>query len=304
MSEGGGLRREIPYPSTTLRGGCPPPNVIVVRNYVTLHPKVGAAAPLPRLKEEVDDGCCLVEVELMSNSIRLCLFLLLYAGLATPASGQALTSPDLRNVRDRLSTLAFDPRTFFPDEILHDLSMIRITYTGDDYAWPVYSIAIAEGCIDDEAPSPACAPHLTARMVRAPAPSNMTRPRQRGLYLVEQLAERNARSRSQIRQNLRALGVEWMQADLTTCPGIREVLARSARLDWVPAEIRNPQPPGDSISLVFHADIVEVAFNGNARQSIYAGYNAEGSPGAWAIELAQALEPCWRPAAVPPPWTR
>lgn len=184
-----------------------------------------------------------------------------------------------------------------------DPSIIRIAYTGDDYAWPVYSIAISEGCFEGETSSRECGSRLTARMVRSPAPPDMTRTRQRGSHLVRGLVERRATSRSSIRSNLRALGIEWLEADLRACPGVSSLLARSARLLWVPEEVSNPGPR-DEIRLVLHADIVQVVFEQYARRATYDGYMSEGSPAAWAVELAEALEPCWRPARVTPPWGR
>lgn len=181
--------------------------------------------------------------------------------------------------------------------------MIRIVYTGDDWAWPVYSIAIAEGCLEAETFSPACTSRLTARMVRSPAPEDMQRPRERGLNLVKQLVDRRATSRSAIRASLGTLGAEWMEADLRACPGIGDVLERAAELDWVPRDIRNPGPE-EEIEIVIHADSVKVDFVRYNRRSTYDGYIANGSPAEWAVELEKVLEPCWKPAQIMAPWMR
>ena len=50
------------------------------------------------------------------------------------------------DVRAMVQQAAFDPTTYFPSRYIRDSSIVRIAYTGDDYGWPVYSIAIAEGC--------------------------------------------------------------------------------------------------------------------------------------------------------------
>ncbi len=230
--------------------------------------------------------------------------LLVLCCLAEVASAQARTHPKrFGDVREMVHALAFDPTKFFRNEHVGDPSMIRIAYTGDDYAWPVYSIAIAEGCLEEETPSNECRSRVTARMVRAPAPPKMTRPRQRGSHLVQQLVEREATSRSSIKSYLGSLGVEWMEADLAACPGIGSILARSAELAWVPDEISNPGPR-EEITLPLHADNVQIVFDQYARRSTYDGFISEGSPASWAVQLSVALEPCWRPARIEPPWHR
>ena len=94
-----------------------------------------------------------------------------------------------------------------------------------------------------------------------------------------------------------------MEADLNTCPGIRNRLARSAQLSWVPPEITDPRSR-EEIMLIAHADIVGVVFDQYAREATYRGYIADGSPGMWADDLATAIEPCWKPARLSPPWLR
>lgn len=213
----------------------------------------------------------------------------------------SLSSKTVEQVRETVSALAFDPTSFFRRGEMGDSSMLRIIYTGDDYGWPVFSIAVAEGCIDGEKRSDGCGLRLRARMVRAPAPPDMTRPRARGQHLLQLLAERRATSRSAISSNLRPLGVEWLEADLKTCPGIEEIMASSADLIWIPREISTASPQKE-ILLVLHADTVQVVFDQHQRRSTYEGYIAEGSPAAWAVDLATALEPCWKPAETAPPW--
>lgn len=237
----------------------------------------------------------------MSKLALAILWLAYLSCLAFPAQAEGISLKILERMRDRVSLLAFDPTSFFRGTFGEDASIIRIVYRGDDYGWPVYSVAIAEGCLAGEALSHACRSRLTARMVRSPAPPDLIRARQRGLHLVRQLVQRRANSRSAIKAQLKLLGVEWMEADLNACPGINTVLARSAGLDWVPAEISDPGPR-ESLLVVAHADTLEVVFDHHFSQSRYVGYAADGSPAAWAHDLAEALEACWKPAQVPPPW--
>ncbi|PVM91530.1 hypothetical protein [Caulobacter endophyticus] len=206
------------------------------------------------------------------------------------------------DVREAVGRIAFDPARFFPSPYVSDRSIVRITYTGDDYGWPVYAIAIAAGCVDGETVSKdQCAARLRARMVRAPAPEGMTRPRQRGVRLVSQLVERKATSPDQIRAALGQIGPEWVEADLQTCPGATEALKKSAEAAWVPDAVADPKPSAE-LSLVLHADIVKVEIQDQRRLTTYRGWLAEKSPAVWADGLATALDPCWRPASVPAPW--
>ena len=209
------------------------------------------------------------------------------------------------DVRAMVWQAAFDPTTYFPSPYIRDRSIVRIAYTGDDYGWPVYSIAIAEGCIDGETiPRDDCASRLRARMVRAPADPDSERLRVLGARLVARIEGTGASSPEEVRRALGEMNLEWVEADLRTCPGAITALARSAEADWVPDAITNPRPEDDMMGLVLHADIVRVEFSQYARLTSYSGWIAEGSPAAWAVGFASTLEPCWEPASEPPPWLR
>lgn len=239
--------------------------------------------------------------------IRLTLCSLAFCSVVPPASAQE-RDVSIFDIRAPVSAQAFDPTRFFPSRYITDRSSVRIVYTGDDYAWPVYAIAIAAGCEDDEVVSRnECNLRLTARMVRAPAPLDMDRPRQRGTHLLRQLAERGAATPPQIAAALAEVGTEWLEADVRACPGALSVLRRSAEASWMPTTIiylDQPPTPIDFLAgLTMHADTVRVEFQQHARRSSYSGDIAEGTPTGWAVELATALEPCWRPATAPPPWS-
>lgn len=206
-------------------------------------------------------------------------------------------------VRDIVRPLAFDPSTYFPNPHIRDRSIVRITYTGDDYGWPVHAIAVASGCVDQETERGGnCASRLRARMVRAPAPADLQRPRQRGLHLISRIIEGGAASRDEIVAAMDDVGLEWVEADLDQCPGARDSLRRSTEATWVPEAVAEPSPNGE-LSLIMHADIVRVDIQQYARLSSYQGWIAEDSPAAWAVAFADVLEPCWRPATAPAPWS-
>lgn len=227
---------------------------------------------------------------------------LLALGSGLPGLAQA-QGQQVAETREAVRQIAFDPSRYFPSLYVRDSSIIRISYTGDDYRWPVYSIAVSFGCIDGEkARDHDCGSRLRARMVRAPAAPGLARLRQRGAHLIEQVVRRGAVSPGQISAALDALGPEWLEADLQTCPNAVDVLEQSREAAWAPDEVAAPLSGSREVELVLHADIVRVELQQYARRTTYEGWLADGSPGAWAERLSAVLEPCWRPAAAPTPW--
>lgn len=201
-------------------------------------------------------------------------------------------------IRNQVAAIAFDPRRFFAGS-RGQFDKLTVTYTGDDRGWPVYSIAVREGCFSTPVRGQRCFARL-ARMVRAPAPPGTLRPRQRGSFLIQRLAERGAIS---ISAALDGAGLEWMESDLDQCPAADAVLRSAGQIEWVARQTYAPRP-GELPNIVLHADNVEVTFHSFARRATYSGYVAEGSPASWAVRFAEALEPCWRPATAPAPWRR
>jgi hypothetical protein len=241
----------------------------------------------------------------MRHLIRLLCTSLCLSAVAQSVQGQDAGAPSTIEVQQIVQRLAFDPGKFFPSQYIKDHAVVRIVYTGDDYAWPVYAVALAEGCVDGENNQrDQCASRVRARMVRAPEPPEASRPRQRGARLVARLMESGSVSLPQVQASLQQMGVEWVEADLRDCPGAMQALARSAEAIWVPDAIANPHPGDEMSGLVLHADIVQVEFQQYARLAHYRGWIAEGSPAEWAVEFVSALEPCWRPAMAPAPWLR
>lgn len=238
----------------------------------------------------------------MSHAVLLPIAALL-SGLFPSYGAQDPLTPARPDVRAIVQQVAFDPATYFPSPYIRDLSVVRITYTGDDYGWPVYSIAIAEGCVDGETiPQNNCASRLRARMGRAPGVIGATRLRQAGAQLVSQVRETGATSEEDVREALSGMGLEWLEADVRACPGALATLAKSAEAIWVPGAVANPTSGDEMSGLVLHADIVRVEFQQYARLTTYSGWLADRSPAAWAVEMASVLEPCWRPMPNDPPW--
>lgn len=180
--------------------------------------------------------------------------------------------------------------------------MISINYSGDDFGVPVYAIAIVKGCPTDRPWRPDCLKTRTARMVRAPAPPDITRPRQRGYLLLERIAKEGASTRVDLSARLDRAKLEWMEADIGQCPAAGDVLGQSGQLTWVPSQFytTDPATPPD---IVLHADTVEIRFSSSLKSTSYKGI-IEGQPAEWGVALAALLEPCWRAATVPVPWRR
>jgi hypothetical protein len=220
--------------------------------------------------------------------------------LAVPvhAQGSAGSNVPIELMKERVAALAFDPWGFF--EWPHG-NLVNIRYRGDDWGWPVYSIAIQNGCEDEQAPHPACRDRRIARMVRAPVgPRGAERPRWRGADLVSRIFATGAATDDAIRAQLDDAGIEWLEADLQSCPGAMVLLGRAEAVQWAP---RKP-PKRDEIVVTLHADTIEVGFDAFDGRVSWSGPPYDGTPSRWAIDFAAQIEPCWRPAKAPTPWRR
>lgn len=227
--------------------------------------------------------------------------MLLLSGSA--AASQAGAIDRLIQTRERIRSLAFDPKTFFANQS-NQPPAVTISYSGDDLSWPVYAIAVEVGCIQDEPARRGCS-GPTARIVRASAAEEGARIRQRGSRLALRVYERGAFTDERIKAELEREGIEWLQADLKSCPTAAIVMARAAAIQWTPRSIVDQAlgKPGD-LSLMLHADTVQITFSRYLQTATYNGYIANASPAAWAVEFAESLEPCWRPATAKAPWRR
>jgi hypothetical protein len=178
--------------------------------------------------------------------------------------------------------------------------VIRIMFK-DHFHRPIWSIAIREGCNKDEPPSEVCRGRLTARMVRAPAPVPNATALDRSLGLARRLVQRGARTQAAIKAALPSLRPEWMEADLRSCPGISDRLARATSLVWLP---RRLDLPDEDQRIWLDGGDLQVTFDYYPTVSTFSGVPLDGSPLAWGMDLAKALEPCWKPAGAPPPWRK
>lgn len=200
----------------------------------------------------------------------------------------------------RTRAIAFDPATFFPDE---PKPWMSIAYSGDDYGYPVYSIAIRKGCTREDTGDArrSCGNRLVARMVRAPFPGTPDRPRNRGQRLFGALQAQNIPGDAALRTALARYGLEWMEANVGQCQPAMEMLGKSGEFRF----FASPPLPADetAIPIVLHADKITFDYRGGyLTESRYYGWVAPGSPAEWADSFAQSLEGCWIPSAATAPW--
>lgn len=232
------------------------------------------------------------------------MFSMIVMGLVLATGGEQETTETQRKAdwqrmvetRDLISKVAFDPALYFADEP-NGGEVVLISYSGDDYGWPVYSIAVHYGCMAGD-----CTLQRRARMVRAPITDPAARPRVWGMTLVSKVTAKEASTPEAVAGVLNTMGMEWVEADLMTCPGAMTAMADLGKVKWVRDDFVKPDPNG-SIEVVLHADRIRVEVPDYLRKASYDGFIAKGSPAAWAYALEKTLEPCWKPVGAPPPWT-
>lgn len=198
---------------------------------------------------------------------------------------------------------AFDPERFFDGNYV-DSPILTIRYLGDDYDYPVYAIALFKGCHDADAEGDrSCRDRLQARMVRAPYDGEPQRPRWRGTRLLEELRIRGISSHKELLQALDNGVVEWLEADLATCPAALQHARNTADLRWF-GEPLVPEA-SEGIAIVIHYDTVDVRFRPNYFTDVrYQGHVDDSLPSGWADAFAKSLETCWKPATAIRPWRR
>ena len=226
---------------------------------------------------------------------RACIAVALVLGSVSPSAAQnAAPSYDFR---ERTRALAFDPARFFPERSEPTMS---VRYLGDDYGFPVYTIAVRRGCIDAEKGEArrTCGERLVARMVRSPFEGEPPRPRVRGQRLFATIAQSKPQNDEALLRLFDNGGLEWLEADVGKCPTAMAHLATGRDLKFSPAMDQTGQPA----EIVLHADKVSFEIGNYLTRSRYDGWVKQGSPGGWANDFAASLEPCWRPSTALVPW--
>lgn len=224
----------------------------------------------------------------------VCITATLVFGLLAPLAAQdAVPSYDFR---ERTRVLAFDPARFFAD---HSALAMSVRYLGDDYAYPVYTVAVRKGCTNDDQGEARrkCGERLLARMVRSPFNGTPPRPRARGQRLFGAIAKAQPRDDKALLQLLDKAELEWLEADVRQCPTAMAHLATGQDLRFSPL-IGQSEPA----EIVLHADKVTFEVSDYLVSSRYEGWLKPASPGAWANDFAASLETCWKPSKAVVPW--
>ncbi len=226
-----------------------------------------------------------------------CAFSITIGGVPANADEQ----PEAYNYRERTRQLAFDPNRFFDKSDYRPLEM-SIIYSGDDYGYPVYSLAVRRGCTaqDTGEARKHCGRRMTARMVRAPYDGEPERPRFRGMKLFGYLSDKKVTNDTALVAALDAAQLEWREADVNAC---QPALDHLNNADQIPFFAVSPSPEYDDLAIVIHADKITFEYGGGyLTNSRYYGYRKRGSAGEWADQFAASLENCWKPTTAPAPW--
>lgn len=215
-------------------------------------------------------------------------------GLVTPLTAQ--DSVPNYDFRERIHVLAFNPDRFFPERF--GLAM-SARYLGDDYGYPVYTIAVRKGCTRDDQGEArlTCGERLIARMVRSPFQGTPPRPRARGQRLFGAIAQYEPQNDEALLKLLDNAEMEWLEADVRQCSAAMAHLATVRDLRF--SSIIDQMGPTE---IVLHADKVTFEISDFLVRSRYEGWLKPGSPGAWANDFATSQEACWKPSTAAVPW--
>lgn len=226
--------------------------------------------------------------------------------LIAPAKAQDAsdTEQEKFSIHATLLSEVFVPEKFFQEDMLTE-PLLTITYTGDDWNWPVYALALFKGChAGDAGDYSSCGDRYTVRMVRGPwdeSDGELERPRWRGSALLSNLKDRGVSDRDELFQALDEGAVEWLESDLEQCPAAMKFAETSPDLAWF-AQPLIPEPD-DEIRIVIHYDTVHVRYTPIYSQRMeYTGEVDQRLPSGWAVQFYDALEDCWSLTQAPPPW--
>jgi hypothetical protein len=197
---------------------------------------------------------------------------------------------------NKVFKLAFDPdRNFWGDPV----PFLTVVYRGDDWGVPVYSLSIAE-----------VSKRFVVRAVRSAGLGNDERPRQAGYRLYSKIDAANANSDAKLKALFDAGAVEWLEADLDSCPNAVEAVDAVRNAEWhTYADIgwsKKFDEEGDQAPIVMHADTITVRYRVYLQQVEYSGWLSGGDDHVTkaVLKLAEALQPCWKPATPKAPWHR
>lgn len=175
--------------------------------------------------------------------------------------------------------------------------MLSVLYKGDDYAVPVYSMAIA--FVDNG---------FVARIVRSKR-EVQERPRAAGYRLLAKVGDARANSDGELKRLFDSGAVEWLETRIEDCPHAAQRVNALRHSKWsVDPDSRwsNIHEKGDPLPIVLHADRVAIGYRNYLQTLAYDGYlNGDEEHVTTALsDLMETLEPCWKPSNAVAPWHR
>lgn len=231
------------------------------------------------------------------NRLYALVVMLVMGDVAGCASVHETATPGVMVLHD-----AFDPVRNFAGDLRpssDDELVLSVRASARDNYAPDYSLAIAYRCTpSDIAGQWRCG--YAARLLRV-GPSDDDGRFERSLLLFNQA--RSIESVADERTRLDQAPLQWLEADLDTCPNGVFAMDSVRVADWRP-DIHYALQPVEQREIILHPAAIVVRMHGTYATSIYEGWVlAPGVPAA-IRHLLDTLEPCWRAADSPKPWRR
>lgn len=223
------------------------------------------------------------------------LVFLILLELIFPALSYAQNSNFQRilETRDKLNSGIFDPANLPFDG---EETLLTARYTGDDYGWPVWSMAIVRSCAPRSYP---CAQdRLKIRTIRAFPIKTDGRPRNKGSSLTSQINTFIMQGES-IESAISKSNIAWDFVDIDSCPAAKTLFETAPDQKWVSDDIFERR-----IIPYLHADSVEVKLYSARAIILYKDIPTGDQPSAWASALMEAAIPCLTQSYMTPPWER
>lgn len=236
---------------------------------------------------------------------------LVLSGLVAIAAQEELEPRDIELVeiaRRSLWSELFDPSQLGIEPEIGKV-VVRAQYSGDDYDWPVWALAIEWdtdiGCNTEDRPRQP--DEWRAIVHRSAVPPNLAqergqvRPRARGIYAVRQFALLLSQHPETDPEDLVAGAVvERFTANNEMCGSlvdrIHEIPSRSFLGDELHVQVA-PRSDEDAILFSIHADRLNVELNSRwGITRVEDMVPRDGNIARWAVDLVEHLETCWSSA--------
>ena len=221
---------------------------------------------------------------------------LAFAFTLLAVSGAANADVTDHKTNKKIYSLAFDPDRNFWGE---GEPFVTVVHRGDDWGVPVYSLGVAE--IDGK---------FIARIVRSSLSDAEDRPRAAGYRLYSTVGAAKAKGESELITLFDSGAVEWLEADMDSCPGASDAITTIHASNWtVYPDASWERKFGNSDNntpIVLHADTIQVRYHSYLQQIEYSGWFSGGDDhvSTAVLNLEKALKDCWKPSTSKAPWHR